>query len=388
MIERSMTRKAVWISLVVLVVLFLLWRFLRPMNIFVVDERFERPMQIGTVPGIASVKANVCGKCHEAIYREWAGSMHALAWTEPYFQVDFLYDGSQQICLNCHTPLVNQQQNLVLGFRDRDKFDPILAPNPEYDAALRDEGVTCAVCHIRNGRIVGPFRTDRAPHAVEYDPGMTQGMKPCMRCHVVMGNRWDTFYSMPPCGTVAEIEKGGHEVDCIGCHMSAVMRPAAAGTQTRKGRIHLFPGGHTPERVKQALRIEHKLVADELVATLTNVGAAHYLPTGTPDRHLTLELRLLGSSGQVLAEKVYTMKRYILWRPFIVDLRDTRLPYSQPREFRFSVIKSGSETPAVVNVTVRYHLLDEARRIKIGYNNVDPIAYPVYHKQILLGVRN
>jgi hypothetical protein len=101
-----------------------------------------------------------------------------------------------------------------------------------------------------------------------------------------------------------------------------------------------------------------------------------------------LEFRLLGPSGQVLAEKVYTMKRYILWRPFIVDLRDTRLPYGQPREFRFSVIERGSGTLAVVDVVVRYHLLNEARRKKIGYNNVDPIAYPVYHKKILLDVRN
>jgi len=380
-----MTKKRTWLIILALIAAFFLWRFVRPMNIFVVDERFERPIKVGAPLGIESWSAKACGKCHREIYSEWAESMHGHAWSDPYFQVDFRYDGSQQICLNCHTPLVNQQQSLVLGFRDRDKFDPILAPNPEYDAALRDEGVTCVVCHIRNGRIVGPFRTERAPHAVEYDPGMTRGMKPCLRCHVVMGKRWDTFYAMPPCGTVAEIEKGGHEVDCIGCHMPAIVRPAAAETTAREGRRHQFQGGHAPDLVKQALRIEHKLEADEFVVTLTNVGASHYLPTGTPDRHLTLELRLLGSSGQVLAEKVYAMKRYILWRPFIVDLRDTRLPYGQPREFRSSVIKRGSDTPAVVDVTVRYHLLDEAQRKKIGYNNVEPISYPIFHEQVPLG---
>jgi hypothetical protein len=383
-----MTKKRAGLIILVLIAAFFLWRFVRPMNIFVVDERFERPMQVETPRGIASLSAKACGQCHRAIYREWAESMHGRAWTDPYFQVDSLYDGSQQICLNCHTPLVNQQQNLVLGFRDRDKFDPLLAPNPEYDAVLRDEGVTCAVCHIRNGRIIGPFRTDRAPHAVDYDPGMSRGMKPCLQCHVVTGKRWDTFYAIPPCGTVAEIKKGGQEVDCIGCHMTAIVRPAATGTAAREGRRHLFLGGHEPERVKQALRIEHKLEAGELVVTLTNTGVAHYLPTGTPDRHLTLELRLLGSSGQVLAEKVYTMKRYILWRPFIVDLRDTRLPYGEPREFRFSVVRRGSDIPAAVDLTVRYHLLDEARRRKIGYNNAEPIAYPIYHEQITLGVRN
>lgn len=380
-----MNKKTAWLILLALIVLFLLWRFVRPMNIFVVDERFERPMQVETPRGIASVSAKECGRCHREIYREWAGSMHARAWTEPYFQVDFKYDGSLQICLNCHTPLVNQQQDLVLGFRDRDKFDPILAPNPAYDASLRDEGVTCAVCHIRNGRIVGPFPTDRAPHPVEHDPEMSKGIKPCLKCHVVSGKRWDTFYAIPPCGTVAEIDAGGQAMDCVDCHMPAVVRPAAEGMSARKGRRHLFQGGHHPERVKESLRVEHRLEKDELVVTLTNVGAAHYLPTGTPDRHLTLELKLLGPGGEALKEKVHTMKRYILWRPFIVDLRDTRLPYSQPREFRFPLVKRGADAPAAIDVTVRYHLLDEARRKKIGYNNAEPIAYPLYHERIPLG---
>ena len=380
-----MAKKTAWLIISALIVLFMLWRLLRPLNIFVVDERFERPMQVETLGGIESLSAKDCGTCHRKIYREWAGSMHAKAWTEPYFQVDFEYDGSQQICLNCHTPLVNQQQNLVLGFRDRDKFDPILAPNPNFDEALRDEGVTCAVCHIRNGRIVGPFRTEKAPHPVEYDPEMSQGIKPCLKCHVVSGKRWDTFYTIPPCGTVAEIETGGQEIDCVTCHMPLVARPAAEGQPLRQGRRHLFHGGHEPGRVKESLQVKHQLEDDGFVVTLTNVGAAHYLPTGTPDRHLTLELRLLGSDGQALAEKTYTMKRYILWRPFIVDLRDTRLAYRQPREFRFPLIRSGPGAPAAVDVIVRYHLLDEARRKKIGYNNVDPIAYPLYHEIIPLG---
>lgn len=377
-----MPKKWIWIIILALIAAFFLWRLIRPMNIFVVDERFERPMPVRMAQGTTSLSAKACGQCHQAIYAEWSESIHGHAWTDPYYQVDSFYDGSQQICLNCHTPLVNQQKSIVIGFSDRDKFDPILAPNFEYDQELRDEGVTCAVCHVRNGKIIGPYRTNKAPHSAEYDPGMSRGMKPCMRCHVVAGKRWDTFYAIPPCGTVAEIEKGGQEVDCIGCHMPAIARPAAAGATPREGRRHLFQGGHTPERVKQALRVEHKMQTDELVVTLTNTGASHYLPTGTPDRHLTLELRLLGSNGQVLAEKVYTMKRYILWRPFIVDIRDTRLPYGQPREFRFPVIKGGSDTRAVVDVTVRYHLLDEARRKKIGYNNVEPIAYPIYHEQI------
>lgn len=371
-------------------VAFLLWRFVRSMNIFVVDARFERPIPAVTPAGLESVSARECGRCHAEIYREWSGSMHAQAWTDPYFQVDFQYDDSQQICLNCHTPLVNQQEYRVLGFRDREKLRPILEPNPTFDPALRDEGVTCVICHLREGKIAGPFETDAAPHPVVTDPEMTSGLKVCARCHVVSGTRWDTFYRIPPCGTVAEIKERGQDPDCIGCHMPAITRPVAEGEVARSGRQHLFRGGHHPEQVRKALQVHYEKSLDAAGTTqtyvfeLTNVGTVHYLPTGTPDRQLSLELRLRDRADGIIKEQIFTMKRHIMWRPFIIDLRDTRLAYRVPRRFSFSFHLDGRREPAVLDVTVRYHLLDEKRRKKIGYRNRDPIAYPVYQERISL----
>jgi hypothetical protein len=382
----NMKGKTFYIALLALAAAFLIWRFVRPVHIFVVDEKFEKPIQVEIPPGLGSAGAKECGGCHREIYREWSGSMHAKAWTDPYFQVDFAYDGSQQICLNCHTPLENQQANLVLGFRDREKFKPVLKPNPDYAPALRDEGVTCAVCHIQGGKIVGPFETDNAPHPVIVDPEMSSGVKPCRRCHVVFGKRWDTFYKIPPCGTVAEIKEGGEEPDCIGCHMPEVTRPAAEGMKQRKGRKHLFWGGHHPRMVEKDLKVEYQKEVDKNSVkyefTLTNIGTRHYLPTGTPGRHLTLELRLLDSKGELVKGKTFTMKRYILWRPFVVDLRDTRLPYGVPRTFIFEFKKDSDVS--MLDVAVRYHLLDEKQRRKIGYENKEPISYPIYRKRMPL----
>ncbi len=377
-------RTAVVTFLIVLLAAFLIWRMVRPLNIFVVDPRFERPMSAPVPWGLASVKAEECGRCHDAIYREWSRSMHAQAWTEPYFQVDYRYDGTQQICLNCHTPLVNQQPDLVLGFKDRDKFKPLLKPNPAFDPALRNEGVTCAVCHVREGTIVGPFTTDRAPHAVTVDPEMGSGIKSCERCHVVSGKRWDTFYDVPPCGTVVEIERREQKPDCPGCHMPRVSRPVVQDGLKRTGGRHWFRGGHDRETVKKALTVTYGRQANGYQVILTNRGAAHYLPTGTPDRHLTLELRLVDARGKVLQDKTYTMKRYILWRPFIVDLWDTRLPHGKPRSFDFRFAGDADAVPSALEVDVRYHLLDESRRKKIGYENQEPIAYPIYHARIPL----
>ncbi len=163
------------LSLLLIFVVFMTWRFIRPMNIFKVEDRFALPIKVEIPEGIDSVSAKECGGCHKEIYAEWSESMHAKAWTDPYFQVDYVYDDSKQICLNCHTPLENQQENLVLGFNDRARVDPILEPNPDFDPDLRDEGMTCAVCHVKNARIVGPFETDDAPHPVTVDPEMTSG---------------------------------------------------------------------------------------------------------------------------------------------------------------------------------------------------------------------
>ena len=369
---------------------FLVWLFIRPMNIFVVDEKFARPIPVDIPEGLTSISAMECKKCHEEIYREWSESMHAKAWIDPYYQVDYTYDGSQQICLNCHIPLENQQENLVLGFKDKEKFKPILKPNPNFDPVLRDEGVTCAVCHIKEGKIVGPFGVEGAPHSVIADPEMISGVKFCEKCHVVSGKRWDTFYRIPPCGTVAEISDKTEVLDCVGCHMPEVIRPLVKGLEARRGGKHFFRGGHHPETVRKSLKVEYKreLSGDKkkikYIFTLTNIGAAHYLPTGTPDRHLTLELKLLNNEGKVIKEKNYMMKRYIMWRPVIIDIKDTRLPFNETRSFVFEFKRESVNQPLILDIAVRYHLLDEKQRKKIGYENTEPIAYPIYNERIVL----
>lgn len=58
----------------------------------------------------------------------------------------------------------------------------------------------------------------------------------------------------------------------------------------------------------------------------------------------------------------------------IVDLWDTRLPRGEPRRFSLEVPEHGT----IVAAEVRYHLLAESRRRRIGYLNSEPISYPVF----------
>jgi len=400
-----MPRKTIVIIAAVLALaVFLAWRFLRPMNIFVVSAAFERPIPVKTLPaGVDSQSAKACGRCHTEIYGEWTTAMHSRAWTDPYFQADWKFDDAQQICKNCHIPLQDQQEQLVTGFRDQEKWDPILKPNPKFDASLQHEGVTCNVCHLREGRILGPFARTSAPHAVEKFDNPNQV---CIRCHVVQGDRWDTFFRFPPCGTVAEIEAGRGQwtsrngevtvqnpasLGCVECHMPAVTRPLVPGGPPRATRRHLWRGGHDPDMVRQGLDVQFTRQAGSsdneatLVLRLENVGAGHYLPTGTPDRYLSVVLRLLDKNGKVLKETDGTLRRTVMWRPFIIDLRDTRLAPHEPRTFALKYSKASYPETEAVEAVVQYHLVDETRRRRIGYRNTEPLDFEIFRQRLPLG---
>ncbi|HEC13018.1 MAG TPA: hypothetical protein ENI80_07170 [Acidiferrobacteraceae bacterium] len=430
-------RTVFFIVALIAVIGFFVWRFIRPMNIYVVSEAFERPIDTSIIPApLRTLRATECAACHSDFYDEWRTTIHSQAWTDPYFQADWKFEDKQQTCKNCHIPLDRQQEYKVLGFRDEEKWDPILAPNPAFDPKLQHEGVTCAVCHLREGKIIGVYGNTQAPHPVKKidDPNQI-----CVRCHVVEGNRWDTFFRFPPCGTVAEIKatrntrasKQGtgllsdtpgnnagtaaiekpqsgapsmnkaptgasgeitvpdtKRLGCVQCHMPLIKRPLVAGGKPRLARRHLWRGGHDPEMVKRGLEVNFKAAPDDssdkrsFILTITNVGAAHYLPTGTPDRHLTVTLRLLGKGGNILKEETHTLKRTIMWRPFIVDLWDTRLPRWQPRNYRLDI--SDVQNTAAVEAVVRYYLVAEERLKRIGYKSEEPLAYDVFQKRITL----
>jgi hypothetical protein len=420
-------KKRYVIIILLALVLFLVWRLIRPMNIFIVNDRFAWPVDTSQTPEVlGNLSAEECAACHQDFYKEWQTTIHSQAWTDPYFRTDWQFDGSPHSCRLCHTPLDRQQPHKVLAYRDTDKWDPVLENNPAFDRKLQHEGVTCAACHYRDGKIVGVLDNTNAPHPVKKldDPNQV-----CVRCHIVEGDRWDTFFRFPPCGTVAEIEstlaleksnpinavkaqakKNTRTQDniktgisgeisvpdtkalaCVECHMPLLKRPLVAGGKIRETRQHLWRGGHDPKMVKKALTIDFSEGKStekyrKFTLTLTNTGAAHFIPTGTPDRYLSVHLRLLDKQGQVLNEQESMIKRLVMWRPFIIDLRDTRLPRRQPRQYGLQVAEKSEAVK--VEAVVKYHLLNDARRKRIDYKNKTPINYEIFRKQISLSTNN
>ncbi len=81
-----------------------------------------------------------CAICHADIYDAWSGSLHAHAWTNDLFQVEYVLahqetDGlTDAFCAGCHTPI-----GVAVG------------QVPPYDGSKLDEisirGVSCDYCH-------------------------------------------------------------------------------------------------------------------------------------------------------------------------------------------------------------------------------------------------
>ncbi len=440
----QMKTKALGIGLLGLaVVLFFAWRMLRPLHVFTVASHFEYPLASQEIPPpLGDLSAATCGACHRAIYREWTTSMHSRSWTDPYFQADRRVEGNEQICLNCHTPLDRQQKFRVLGFRKGDKFDPILAPNPDFSPELQHQGVTCAACHVRHGVVYGPSSQEAmsdAPHPIEQ---WKTDNEACIRCHIAPDEGPGVFLKIPPCGTVSEIQltqkegatskikarpllkipppipltgarawvpnTGSHAPDssldgylghplppgiaaanCVECHMPRVQRPLMAGYPSRPGRHHLWRGGHDPQMVRQALSIDfraEKPHQDSAVyaLTLTNTGAEHYVPSGVPDRFISVDLRLLGPGGRTLKHEHYRLTRFIMWRPFVIQFRDTRLRPMVPQHFSIEADLRAYPSAVAVEAEVRYHLLPAAHRRKIKLSVSVAPSSTVFHQRIMI----
>jgi hypothetical protein len=89
-----------------------------------------------------------------------------------------------------------------------------------------------------------------------------------------------------PCGTYAEYE-GKYFMQergfiCQSCHMPAVDRPVADNGPIRRGRRHLWRGGHDPDMVKRAAAIQVKVTpaapkpGDKIVNLVTGQGGILY----------------------------------------------------------------------------------------------------------------
>ena len=328
---------------------------------------YLRPFPSTRVPtGIADLQAKTCGNCHRAIYAEWRVSTHARAWLDDaQFQEELAKSrrGPKDVtwmCVNCHTPLVNQLPKLVVGLKNGDLGQPIYAPNPLYDAPLQKDAITCAVCHVRDGVVLGPYGNTKAPHPVRKDPKLLS-TEICLRCHQAR----ETFPELTlACvfNTGKELAKsryGREGYACQRCHMPAIKRPTTnLATPPRATRRHWFGGSLIPKKPAYEAEIAplRKHYPDGLalrwvalpkqvaggkrrvfVFELHNAQAGHMLPTGDPERFINVEVKALDQTGKVLASAAVRLGSIYRWYPKIELLKDTRLAPDEKRRSSLSV---------------------------------------------------
>ncbi len=371
----------------------------RPTVIFGLRDDYARAIPFQEIPvGLDSLNAEECGTCHQEIYKEWKSSIHAHAYDDPFFQAYWKKDDNVFVCLNCHAPLENQQPMLIQDIPDDRVERATQIPNYRYEKNFEREGVTCAVCHVRDGVIHGPFGDSVAPHPTKFDPAF-RTTQMCHRCHSVVSGPFQ-FYNGGPCGTYTEFEgeffmkeKG---LICQSCHMPEVTRPVAKGGPIRHGRRHLWRGGHDPEMVKRAIAVQ--VVADpvqpipgeriDFTLTLINAGAGHKIPTGDPDRHFSVEFLIRDGEGNIIQHQAETMGRWILWQPVIWEVYDNRLLPLASRDYEFTYDLPDDVTDWKMQVKIQYHILTDGQhemlRENYGLTGNDPYMFTIYERDFPL----
>lgn len=402
MIRRRRKRSAVLLLLLLLLPasVYYYYKELRPAVIFGLRSDYARAIPFQKTPiGLESLSAEECGKCHRDIYAEWKASIHAHAYQDPFFQAYWKKDENIWVCLNCHTPLENQQPTLIQSIPGDRVERAVQVRNPRYDPDYQKEGVSCAACHVRDGVIYGPYDDSMAPHPTEFDPAF-RTTKICYRCHSVVSGPFQ-FYNGGPCGTYPEYEGEFFMKErgyiCQTCHMPEITRPVAEGGPIRYGRQHLWRGGHDPEMIKRAvvIHVEANSTSPEpgetvsFSLTLINAGAGHKIPTGDPDRHFTVEFLVRDRDNHILRHQLETMGRWILWQPVILEVYDNRLLPLASRKYEFSFELPRKPRDLVVEARVRYHILNDGQhemlREKYGLTAEDPYQFMIYQREFPLG---
>ena len=109
-----------------------------------------------------------CAQCHEAQFDDWKQSLHAEAYSPGMIgQFPNMGHGAGNDCLRCHAPLEQQlyknEADMLGSLKTMLKHPQGFNKEADVDSVevklpLRHAGVSCAVCHVRDGQRFGPPR--------------------------------------------------------------------------------------------------------------------------------------------------------------------------------------------------------------------------------------
>jgi hypothetical protein len=272
------------------------------------------PAVLALVVGVTS--AEVCGRCHRDILQAWKTSTHATALENLRFQdaldlaVEEFGVKVRATCLGCHSPTVQYSGDVDLVRK------------------ASWEGVTCDYCHSVkavtftagapratvsfDGIKTGPLKDAVSiAHGVAFSPVHVSSLI-CAPCH-----EYRNAAGLPVLTTYSEWQASSYakrDTNCQTCHMSLtaakVVDPRIKRTPSTAVNLHQMPGSHSVEQLNKAiatrLTTARRGNSLEVTVEVTNRGAGHMVPTGSPLRSLHLDVRVAASGGQSFQqERVY-----------------------------------------------------------------------------------
>lgn len=287
----------------------------------------------------ALLDARGCASCHAAIVDEWSRSRHAVAWTNSIFQTEFSAR-PQAWCVNCHAPLATQQADL--------------------SGPRAAQGVDCAACHVRAGKLVAKARRAGSPHETIAEPSFGSPAF-CADCHQftfpVLSPDDGSALRMtahPMQDTVASFRAGPYARErdgCLTCHGS------------RHG--HAFPGAHDRGMLESALDVAWCRDpgggaagapgedARAIRVAVRNAAAGHAVPTGDIHRHAYL--RLWRSSAPEALFQAFFGRRFELAEDGGKTTSwDSTLAPGASRSFRIDLDRLGGDAGEPVNLELVY----------------------------------
>ncbi len=287
------------------------------------------PIALTAIPaGLPGLSAQGCNACHFSVHDAWAAGAHARAWTSERFRLALDRAGDTTACTGCHLPLQRQHARLASGYTDGDIARPELADNPAWDPTLMTEGVTCAACHVRDGKVL-TTRADASPSA--HPLALSEDLDTselCATCHqLTWPDAAQPFYDTY--GEWQRSPQGQAGIGCQDCHM-----PPVAGLATATRFAAQADHGVVADTAR-ALTVLARLSAPEvergtpihLTLTLRNTGAGHSVPTGSPFKSYRVVARLIGADGKELtAPFTHDLAREVQPAPPWETLSDNRLP--------------------------------------------------------------
>ncbi len=364
---------------------------------------------------VQHVDAEACKTCHEEIYTQWSGSMHAnsSALKDPIhgaFYRNVVGDPKQEdlktkagkypVCLKCHAPVAAMEKKTNLDAK------------PAYE-----NGIGCTTCHsfskfkgtdtpkgkplygidayeMDPNSLYGPsgitYTTERTPEGATWPtpvhhPVPLKGNKSelfksndaCMGCHEKRSNSHGT----PLCRTGNEYRTSANFVSCQACHMSIVTVPKMKDGKVVAGETvsipdHSMAGGHDGKMITRgiAMQMDTERNGDMLKATLTvRNRLPHAYPTGAPFRNFYIRVATYDKDGKLLWKnyKVHPIKddpKAAFWytlgdadgKPTIPPkatqiLKDTRLKPNEVRKLEYDIpLQAGT---SIVRAEALYDLM-------------------------------